>query len=336
MTIGMYANRTLTEFQLQLRRLARPQVQRRLLTTLGAPLMGIGIFLLLWQLAAQRIDTSLGALPGPAQVLTQAGNLYQEHKAERDRAHAFMARQHERNAQRLAQDPEFVPVLRPYAGAPTLPDQIKTSLVTVLVGFGLASLIAVPLGVAMGLSPFMQAAISPLVQLLRPISPLAWLPLVTLVVAAVYTSANPLFSRAFVVSAITVTLCCLWPTLINTAAGVSRIDVDLNNVSRVLRLGWLTHVRRIVLPSAIPMIFTGLRVSLGIAWMVLIAAEMLAQSPGLGKFVWDEFQNGSSHSLSRIMVAVILIGLIGLILDRLMLALQRLLDWQSSITRSAL
>jgi len=166
------------------------------------------------------------------------------------------------------------------------------------------------------------------VQLFRPVSPLAWLPLVTLVVSAVYTSDDPMFARSFVVSMITVTLCCLWPTLINTAVGVTTVSQDLNNVSKVLRLGWFTHVRKIVLPSAIPMMFTGLRVSLGIAWMVLIAAEMLAQNPGLGKFVWDEFQNGSSQSLSRIMVAVLAIGLIGFALDRLMLMAQRRVDWQ--------
>ena len=118
-------------------------------------------------------------------------------------------------------------------------------------------------------------------------------------------------------------LCSLWPTLINTAVGVTSVSSDLVNVSRVLRLNWLRHVRSIVLPSAVPMIFTGLRLSLGIAWMVLIAAEMLAQNPGLGKFVWDEFQNGSSDSLGRIMVAVLTIGMIGYLLDRGMLLLQK-------------
>jgi nitrate/nitrite transport system permease protein len=94
------------------------------------------------------------------------------------------------------------------------------------------------------------------------------------------------------------------------------------NVGRVLKLGWWAKVRRIVLPAALPLIFTGLRLSLGVGWMVLIAAEMLAQNPGLGKFVWDEFQNGSSESLARILVAVLTIGLIGFLLDRIMLALQ--------------
>ena len=120
---------------------------------------------------------------------------------------------------------------------------------------------------------------------------------------------------------------CMWPTIINTTVGVASIDKDLINVSRVLRLSWFTNVFKIVIPSSIPMMFAGLRVSLGIGWMVLIAAEMLAQNPGLGKFVWDEFQNGSSNSLARIMVAVIAIGLIGYLLDRLMLLLQRAVSW---------
>ena len=106
------------------------------------------------------------------------------------------------------------------------------------------------------------------------------------------------------------------------AVGVASIDKDLINVRRVLRLSWPTKVFKIVLPSSLPLIFTGLRLSLGVGWMVLIAAEMLAQNPGLGKFVWDEFQNGSSASLARIMVAVFTIGIIGFLLDRIMLALQ--------------
>ena len=129
---------------------------------------------------------------------------------------------------------------------------------------------------------------------------------------------------------ITVTLCCLWPMVINTSVGVSSIDKDLINVSKVLRLPAFKHVRKIVLPASIPMIFTGMRLSLGVAWMVLIAAEMLAQNPGLGKFVWDEFQNGSSDSLSRIMAAVLVIGLIGFFLDRGMLLLQKYVSWDKS------
>ncbi|HIQ51811.1 MAG TPA: ABC transporter permease subunit, partial [Pseudomonas pachastrellae] len=156
----------------------------------------------------------------------------------------------------------------------------------------------------------------------------AWLPIVTMVVSAVYISDDPLFQKSFITSAVTVTLCSLWPTLINTAVAVASIDKDWINVGRVIRLNWSTQVFKIAIPAALPMIFTGLRLSLGVGWMVLIAAEMLAQNPGLGKFVWDEFQNGSSDSLGRIMVAVITIGIIGFLLDWLMLTLQGLLSHQ--------
>jgi nitrate/nitrite transport system permease protein len=139
-----------------------------------------------------------------------------------------------------------------------------------------------------------------------------------MVVSASITSADPALSKSFVISAVTVMLCSLWPTLINTAIGVGSIDKDLLNVGRVLRLGWFAKLTKLVLPSAVPYIFTGMRLSLGVGWMVLIAAEMLAQNPGLGKFVWDEFQNGSEKSLARIMVAVVVIGLIGFALDRIM------------------
>jgi nitrate/nitrite transport system permease protein len=152
-----------------------------------------------------------------------------------------------------------------------------------------------------------------------------------MIVSAVYVSDDPMFAKSFITSLITVSLCSIWPTLINTAVGVSSISKDLQNVSKVLRLNWMTHVIKIVIPSAIPSIFTGLRLSLGIAWMVLIAAEMLAQNPGLGKFVWDQFQNGSSQSLGRIMVAVIAIGFIGFLLDRLMLVIQRKVSWDKSV-----
>ncbi len=116
-------------------------------------------------------------------------------------------------------------------------------------------------------------------------------------------------------------MCSLWPTIINTL-GVASIDKNLLNVAKVLRLHWATKLAKLVIPSSLPLIFTGMRLSLGVGWMVLIASEMLAQNPGLGKFVWDEFQNGSSDSLARLMVAVFTIGIIGFILDRVMLTLQ--------------
>ncbi len=119
--------------------------------------------------------------------------------------------------------------------------------------------------------------------------------------------------------------------MINTALGVASIDKDYINVARVLRLKFSAKIFKIVIPASLPYIFTGLRISLGVGWMVLIAAELLAQNPGLGKFVWDEFRNGSSQSLARIMVAVFTIGLIGFILDRIMVALNKLVSFGQNV-----
>jgi len=298
------------------------QQLRELWIGLGVPVAAIVVFLAAWGALAPQIETSLGAVPGPAEVWEQVEVLVADHVAERQRATAFYERQEARNADLLARDPSADVKIRPYTGKPTFLDQIATSLQTVFTGFLLATLVAVPLGVLCGLSRVVNAAFNPLIQIFKPVSPLAWLPIVTMVVSAVYVADNPMFEKAFLNSAITVTLCSLWPTLINTALGVASIDRDLVNVSRVLRLGWWTKVWKLVLPSSLPLLFTGLRLSLGVGWMVLIAAEMLAQNPGLGKFVWDEFQNGSSASLARIMVAVFTIGIIGFLLDRMMLALQ--------------
>lgn len=307
--------------------LSSPAEARELLRNLLLPVAGILVFLMFWHLAAPQVQTSLGAFPGPTDVWEQSGQLWQEHSEQRARADKYIAMQEERNARILADNPQAEVRIRDYPGAPTFFDQIVTSLGTVLAGFLLATVIAVPLGIIIGLNRHVNAAINPLIQVFKPVSPLAWLPLVTMVVSATYVSDDPMFEKSFLTSMFTVTLCSLWPTLINTSVGVGAVDPDLLNVSRVLRLSFWTHVRKVVLPSAVPMIFTGLRVSLGIAWMVLIAAEMLAQSPGLGKFVWDEFQNGSSQSLSRIMVAVIAIGLIGFLLDRIMLKIQQRVAW---------
>ena len=294
------------------------------------PMTGIFIFLVLWQMLASNIHTSLGQFPGPIQVYSQASGLLDNHFQEQEKAAQFYARQDKRNAETLARDPQAKVQTRAYTGKPSFFAQIFTSLYTVLTGFAIAALIAVPLGIVCGLSKSLYTAVNPLIQLFKPVSPLAWLPLVTMVVSAVYTSTDPLFAKSFVTSAVTVALCCLWPTVNNTTVWLSNIDKDLLNVSRVLSLSPISHVRRIVLPAAMPMIFTGLRLSLATGWMVLIAAEMLAQNPGLGKFIWDEFQNGSSNSLGRIMVAVLTIGLIGFMLDRLMLMLQRYASWDKN------
>jgi nitrate/nitrite transport system permease protein len=273
---------------------------RALFDATWPPAIGILGFLGLWALLAPMVHTSLGALPGPGEVWTQFVALMGEHAEARAEAAAVVA------------------AGGAWSGAPTFVDQIFTSLKTVALGFILATLVAVPLGLVAGMSKRVNAAINPIIQIMRPVSPLAWLPIVTMVVSASITSADPLFAKSFVISAITVMLCSLWQTLINTAVGVASIDKDLLNVGKVLRLSWFAKLTKLVLPSAMPFIFTGMRLSLGVGWMVLIAAEMLAQNPGLGKFVWDEFQNSNDRSLARIMVAVVVIGLIGFALDRIM------------------
>lgn len=291
------------------------------------PAIGITLFLLLWQVAANNIETSLGQFPGPSEVWTQSKNVVTEHYAEREKEQKFYQRQELRNAKKIAKNPEAIVKIRHYTGKATFFDQIITSLLTVGFGFFIATVVAIPLGIFCGLSDTAYRCINPIIQTFKPISPLAWLPLVTMVVSALYVTDDPLFDKAFLTSAFTVALCCLWPTVVNTIVGVTSIDRDLINVSRVLRLSSFVHIRKIVIPSSIPHIFTGLRLSLATGWMVLIAAEMLAQNPGLGKFIWDEFQNGSSNSLGRIMVAVLVIGIIGFVLDRMMLLIQKRVSW---------
>jgi len=281
---------------------------RVLFDAIWPPVVGVVGFLVLWAMLAPMVQTSLGALPGPGDVWDAFGGLMDEYGVSRAEAAAAEA------------------AGGSYTGPPTFIDQIFTSLFTVALGFVLASIVAVPLGLVAGMSKRFNAAINPLVQIMRPVSPLAWLPIVTMVVSASITSDDPTLAKSFVISAVVVMLCSLWPTLINTAVGTASIDKDLINVGRVLKLGWFARLTKLVLPSSLPFIFTGMRLSLGTGWMVLIAAEMLAQNPGLGKFVWDEFQNGNEKSLSRIMVAVVVIGLIGFALDRIMMTLQALVS----------
>ncbi len=282
------------------------------------PTIAILIFLILWQWLANSLVTNMGQFPGPIEVFDAMKSLwaeYQQHAIDKQQFYASLPA----NSDAI------------FSGSPTFLDQILTSLKTVLTACFFSGLIAIPLGLACGLSPNLYRAINPFIQVFKPISPLAWLPIITIIVSAVYLNPNDNLPKSFVISVATVAMCTIWPTLINTMVGVSQVNQDFINVSRVLNLPWYTHIRVIVLPAAIPMIFTGLRLAVGVGWMVLIAAEMLAQNPGLGKFVWDEFQNGNTESLARIFVAVITIGLIGFVLDRLMLMLQRHFSWDKSV-----
>jgi len=226
-----------------------------------------------------------------------------------------------------------------YPRAATIWYQTRRSLFTVFVGFVMAAAVAIPVGIMCGLSPVIMACLTPLISIFKPVSPVVWLLIFQIVVGAFFPNpeTHPLFvfcsklpiigsldvNPALVFSACTVAMCALWPALVNTALGVSSVDPDHINVAKVLKLGLWSRLTKIIIPSALPLVFAGLRISLGVGWMVLIAAEALSSSNGLGKFVWDEYQNGSSQTFANIIFACFVIGIIGFFLDRIMIILQR-------------
>jgi len=178
------------------------------------------------------------------------------------------------------------------------------SLIRVAQGYLLAILIGTPLGFLLGLSRNFTQTFDPLIQILRPISPLAWLPLGLI-----------LFQRSEPAALFTIAICAMWPTVINTAVGVRNINQDYLNVGRVLRLSRWQMLTKIIVPATLPYLFTGYRLSLGIAWLVIVAAEMLTGAVGVGGFLWQEY---NSLVYSHIILAIVTIGVIGYILDRLM------------------
>jgi nitrate/nitrite transport system permease protein len=192
--------------------------------------------------------------------------------------------------------------------------QVVYSLGRVMAGFALAVLVAIPVGFLMGMSDTFQRAWQPLIQILRPVSPLAWLPIGLLLFKAV----NP--SAIFVIF-----ITCIWPTLLNTAAGVRAIPRDYMNVARVLRLNRWEIATKVLLPAARPYIITGMRLSLGIAWMVIVAAEMLTGGIGIGFYIWDEWNN---LNVSAIIVAIVVIGLVGIALEGMMTLIQNRFDYE--------
>lgn len=184
-------------------------VMRDLMHLLFIPLAGIGVFLIAWATLAPTVQTSLGAIPGPVQVWEQAQNLLADHKAERAKEQAFYERQDARNAKLTAEGKADQVKVRSYTGKPTFLDQIMTSLKTVALGFLIGTLIAVPLGIMCGLSKTVNGALNPLIQIFKPVSPLAWLPIVTMVVSATYLDPSDALPKSLVISAVTVTLCSL-------------------------------------------------------------------------------------------------------------------------------
>ena len=294
---------------------------------LGVPVLAFVLFIVIWHGAAISLNTDLGELPTPPKVWEQTKVLWKDHVNERKKQTAFYERQYKRIEKIKKANPNKEMKVIAYTGKPTFIDQIFTSLKTVFAGFLLASILALPIGIFMGLSKNLRNAINPLIQILKPVSPVVWLLIVTMVVSAVIKSNDLWLPKAFIISFISVALCSMWPTLVNTSMGVSSVDKDFINVARVLNLNIFQKIFKVILPASLPLIFTGLRISLSIAWMVLIAIELLAQNPGLGKFVWDEFQNGSSNSNAKIIVALFVIGFIGYILDRLMVMIQKMVTF---------
>ncbi|MDB2327224.1 ABC transporter permease [bacterium] len=311
------------------------------------PVLAFIIVLLAWQYCAGTVKTDSQKIPSPAETWVAWKDMLAFSAAEKSKEKDYYQSLNERVAnyktmafqardsgnlsraesieKRISKENAKV-----YQGTTTFFDQIGISILTIAVGFLIATLIAVPLGILCGLSPLVNTALNPLIQLFKPVSPLAWFPIVF-----VFTTwgidqppAASIWQRALFTSAGVVTLCSLWPTLVNTAVGVAAIDKDHLNVAKALKLGWFKRIWKIVLPSSLPLIFTGLRVSIGVGWMVLVAADMMSQNQGLGKFVWDMYQNGDTASTAQIIIAVLFIGAIGFMLDRIMLVFQRLVTYE--------
>ncbi|RDI22091.1 nitrate ABC transporter permease [Pseudacidovorax intermedius] len=232
------------------------------------PLLGFGLLLLVWELVAAR---SSGSFPGPRETWAQAVTVFS--------------------------DPF-------YSNGPN--DQgvgwnVLASLQRVAVGFGLAALVGIPAGFAVGRSVFLARMFNPLISLLRPVSPLAWLPIGLLV----FKGANP--------AAIwTIFICSIWPMVINTAVGVQRVPQDYMNVARVLDLSEWKILTRILFPAVLPYMLTGVRLAVGTAWLVIVAAEMLTGGVGIGFWVWDEWNN---LNVKNIIIAIFVIGIVGLLLE---------------------
>jgi len=193
---------------------------------------------------------------------------------------------------------------------------VLASLQRVAIGFGLAALVGIPAGFLIGRFTFLARMCNPVIALLRPVSPLAWLPIGLL-----------LFQRAEPASSWTIFICSIWPMIINTAEGVRRIPQDYLNVARVLRLSEFTIMRKILFPAVLPAVLTGVRLSIGIAWLVIVAAEMLTGGLGIGFWIWNEWNN---LNVENILVAIVIIGVVGLLLEQGLMLLARRFSWQDN------
>ncbi|OHC26366.1 MAG: nitrate ABC transporter, permease protein [Pseudomonadales bacterium RIFCSPHIGHO2_02_FULL_60_43] len=252
-----------------------------LLRAVVPPLLGILLFIGVWALIATKSE----GLPGPVSTWAAALELF---------ANPF------------------------YDNGPNdmgIGWNILHSLGRVGIGFGLAALVGIPLGFAIGRFAFLAGMLSPIISLLRPVSPLAWLPIGLLV----FEAAGPASIWVIFISSI-------WPIILNTAAGVASVPQDYLNVARVLKLSEFKVLTRILFPAVLPHLMTGIRLAIGVAWLVIVAAEMLTGGTGLGFWVWDEWNN---LNVEHILIAIIIVGLVGLALEQLLLLLARRFDYAS-------
>jgi nitrate/nitrite transport system permease protein len=246
------------------------------------PLLGMAILIGIWYIATMKG----GSIPGPLQTWDAATVLFAD------------------------------PFYRNGPNDQGIGWNILSSLQRVGIGFGFAALVGIPLGFILGRSAFLSAMINPIISLLRPVSPLAWLPIGLLV-----------FKRADPAATYTIFICSIWPMIMNTAQGVQRVPQDYLNVARVLALSEWKVVTKILLPAVLPYILTGIRLSIGTAWLVIVAAEMLTGGVGIGFWVWDEWNN---LKVEHIIIAIFVIGIVGLILEQSLILLARKLTKESS------
>ncbi|MES2751223.1 MAG: nitrate ABC transporter permease [Pseudomonadota bacterium] len=191
--------------------------------------------------------------------------------------------------------------------------QLGYSIARVLLGYLLAVAVAIPLGFLIGMSPLINKALDPFIQILKPISPLAWMPL------ALYTIKDSGISAIFVIF-----ICAIWPMLLNTAFGVAAVRKEWINVARTLEVGSIRRAFTVILPAAAPTILTGMRISIGIAWLVIVAAEMLVGGTGIGYFVWNEWNN---LSITNVIIAILVIGIVGMIFDQILARFTRMVTF---------
>ncbi|MEC5218018.1 nitrate/nitrite transport system permease protein [Actimicrobium sp. GrIS 1.19] len=255
-----------------------------LVLTVLPPLLGLAVMVLLWQIVAMKNE----GFPSPMTTFTEAIKVFSD------------------------------PFYRKGPNDQGIGWNILASLQRVAVGFGLAAAVGIPLGFAIGRFKFLSGMFGPIISLLKPVSPLAWLPIGLLV----FKSANPAAIWA-------IFICSIWPMIINTAVGVQRVPQDYMNVARVLNLSEWKILTKILFPSVLPYMLTGVRLAIGTAWLVIVAAEMLTGGVGIGFWVWDEWNN---LNVPHILIAIAVIGVVGLLLEQALVALARAFTYEDSGT----